>query len=292
MKLATLRTSNATTAAVMVAGGFLPLGAADVGELLAHPDWRQQVETELDEHGMWRGPVVIPTEQARFAALVTRPGKVVCCGLNYADHILEMGRELPEHPTLFAKFADTLTGAEDRIKVRGSSRVDWEAELAVVVGRELCEANEDTAAQAIAGYTVANDVSMRDWQNRTLQWLQGKAFDASTPLGPVLVTPDELEENPAFEVRGYVNGELVQHGDTSTLVFGPAQLLAYISQFTTLRAGDVVLTGTPGGVGSGMNPPRYLADGDVLTTEIPGIGRLTNTITLTPASVPTTVAYA
>jgi acylpyruvate hydrolase len=292
MELATLRTRDTTTAAVAVAGGFIPLRAADIGELLAQDDWRLQVEKALDEHAMWRGPVVIPVEEADFAPVVPRPGKVVCCGLNYADHILEMGRELPEHPTLFAKFADTLTGAQDRIQVRGSTRVDWEAELAVVVGSELRDASEDEAARAIAGYTVANDVSMRDWQNRTLQWLQGKAFDASTPLGPVLVTADELGENPAFEVRGYVNGDLVQHDDTSTLVFGPARLLAYISQFTTLRAGDVVLTGTPGGVGSGMNPPRYLADGDVLTTEIDGIGRLDNTITLTPASVTPTVAYA
>ena len=199
---------------------------------------------------------------------------MICCGLNYGDHIQEMGRELLEYPTLFAKYADTLIGANDPVEVRGSGRVDWEAELAVVVGSELYQANEEQARAAIAGYTVANDVSMRDWQNRTLQWFQGKAWDATTPVGPVMVTPDEAGEE--FQVRGYVNGELVQDGNTRTLVFGPAQLLAYISQFTILRPGDLVLTGTPGGVGMGMNPPRFLENGDTLVTEIDGIGRLEN----------------
>jgi 2-keto-4-pentenoate hydratase/2-oxohepta-3-ene-1,7-dioic acid hydratase in catechol pathway len=117
---------------------------------------------------------------------------------------------------------------------------------------------------------------MRDWQNRTLQWFQGKAFDATTPVGPVMVTPEEASAD--FDVRGYVNGELVQAGNTGTLVFGPAKLLSYISHFTVLRPGDLVLTGTPGGVGMGMKPPRFLNDGDVLLTEIPGIGRLENRI--------------
>jgi 2-keto-4-pentenoate hydratase/2-oxohepta-3-ene-1,7-dioic acid hydratase in catechol pathway len=161
------------------------------------------------------------------------------------------------------------------VEIRGSGRVDWEAELAVVVGSELYQADVDQARAAIAGYTVANDVSMRDWQSRTLQWFQGKAWDATTPVGPVMVTPDEAGDE--FQVRGYVNGELVQDGNTRTLVFGPAQLLSYISQFTVLRPGDLVLTGTPGGVGMGMNPPRFLQDGDTLVTEIDGIGRLENT---------------
>src|SRR5699024_7410176 len=148
-----------------------------------------------------------------------------------------MGRELPEFPTLFAKYADTLCGAHDGIRSDLSQKVDWEAELAVVVGAELTDATAAEAAAGIAGYTVANDVSMRDWQNRTLQWFQGKAFDASTPLGPVLVTADDFPPTPTFNVKGYVNGELVQNGDTSTLVFSPASLLQYISQFTTLRPG-------------------------------------------------------
>ncbi|MGO4472970.1 fumarylacetoacetate hydrolase family protein [Arthrobacter sp. M-10] len=273
MKLATLRTTDGGTTAALATGGnsYIPLPANDVGALLAVPGWRAHVKAALVAAS---GTGVVSASASELAPLLPRAGKVICCGLNYSDHIQEMGRELPEYPTLFAKYADTLIGPADTIHVHGSAKVDWEAELAVVVGSVLFRADEDQARAAIAGYTIANDVSMRDWQNRTLQWFQGKAFDGTTPVGPVMVTADEADGD--FEVRGYVNGELVQHGNTSTLVFGPAKLLSYISQFTILRPGDLVLTGTPGGVGMGMTPPRFLNDGDVLTTEIDGIGRLEN----------------
>ena len=281
MKLATLRTGvDGTTAALgWGADGYLPLPYPSVGALLADPAWRATVEAvaaATEPAGSSAEAGIIEAGNADFAPLLPHAGKVICCGLNYGDHIQEMGRDLPEYPTLFAKHADTLTGAHDTIDVRGSGKVDWEAELAVVVGSPLFRADEEQAREAIAGYTVANDLSMRDWQNRTLQWFQGKAFDATTPVGPVLVTTEDVAGD--FEVRGYVNGELVQSGNTGTLVFGPARLLSYISQFTKLRPGDLVLTGTPGGVGMGMTPPRFLQDGDVLATEIAGIGRLENTI--------------
>ena len=266
MKLATLRTSGGRTTAALATGEgtYLALPASDVGALLAQDNWRAVAEAADGE----------TISNPDLAPLLPNAGKVICCGLNYGDHIQEMGRELPEYPTLFAKYADTLVGANDAVEIQGSARVDWEAELAVVVGSELYQADEDQAREAIAGYSVANDVSMRDWQNRTLQWFQGKAWDRTTPVGPVMVTADEAGEH--FQVKGYVNGKLVQDGNTRTLVFGPAQLLSYISQFTTLRPGDLVLTGTPGGVGMGMTPPRFLQDGDTLTTEIDGIGRLEN----------------
>ncbi|MFE4197927.1 fumarylacetoacetate hydrolase family protein [Paenarthrobacter sp. NPDC056912] len=274
MKLATLRTAGGGTTAALAIGAesYLALPASDVGALLALPEWRLLVEKAAAAPAA--DQQVMAAAETDLAPLLPRAGKVICCGLNYGDHIQEMGRELPEFPTLFAKYADTLVGANDAVEVHGSGCVDWEAELAVVVGSELYRADEDQSRAAIAGYTVANDVSMRDWQSRTLQWFQGKAWDATTPVGPVMLTADEAGED--FEVRGYVNGELVQQGNTSTLVFGPAQLLSYISQFTVLRPGDLVLTGTPGGVGMGMTPPRYLKDGDVLATEIEGIGRLEN----------------
>lgn len=279
MRLATLRTPQGTSAAVQVTDGFALLDAPDVSSLLTSPGGLSQAAEARAQ-----GRVDVSDANAEFAALVTRPVKVICCGLNYSDHILEMGRDLPEYPTLFAKFADTLCGAYDGIQSNGSERVDWEAELAVVVGSELSQATAEQAAAGIAGYTVANDVSMRDWQKRTLQWFQGKAFDATTPLGPVLVTADEFPAEPTFEVKGYVNDELVQQGDTSTLVFSPASLLQYISQFTTLRPGDVVLTGTPGGVGAGQVPPRFLQEGDILKTEIPGLGTLENRFEVTAAA--------
>lgn len=207
-----------------------------------------------------------------------RPGKVICCGLNYADHIAETGRDLPTHPTLFAKYADTLIGPDEDIRLPAGLQVDWEAELAVVVGREVRNASAHEAAQAIAGYTVANDISIRDWQRRTLQWFQGKAWDATTPVGPVVVPADELDPAAGVEVICRVNGVERQRGNTKTLVFDCPTLLAYISTFTVLRVGDLVLTGTPGGVGMGMDPRTYLADGDVVETEIPGIGTITNTV--------------
>jgi acylpyruvate hydrolase len=211
--------------------------------------------------------------------VIPNPGKIVCVGLNYRNHILEMGRDLPEHPTLFAKFADALIGARDDIDLAPESDcVDWEAELAVVIGRTVRRADAQEAADAIAGFTVMNDVTMRDWQFRTKEWLQGKTFEGTTPLGPVLVTPDELEGGvaPALTMTCSVDGDVVQKADTSDLVFGPVDLVRYASTIMTLRPGDVIATGTPGGVGHARKPARYLADGDTLVTEIDGIGRLKN----------------
>ncbi|GGB31218.1 hypothetical protein GCM10011492_22280 [Flexivirga endophytica] len=209
---------------------------------------------------------------------IPTPQKVICCGLNFSDHIQEMGRELPSYPTLFAKYPDTLIGPYDDIVLPRGRRIDWEAELAVVVGKELRSATAEQARDAIAGYTVANDISVRDWQQRTLQWFQGKAWDATTPVGPVLVTPDELDPVAGVEVTCRVNGVERQRGNTRLLVFDCAALIAYASTFTVLRPGDLILTGTPGGVGQGMDPPTFLDDGDVVETEIPGIGCLRNVI--------------
>ncbi|MGB9033537.1 MAG: fumarylacetoacetate hydrolase family protein [Paeniglutamicibacter sp.] len=261
----------------MVAGGYQPLPARNLSELLALPEWKAILKDAASGHC---GPDVLPAAEVEVLNPVPSPAKVICCGLNYSEHILEMGRELPAFPTLFAKFADTLTDPEAPIVADESVDLDWEAELAVVVGSTLKDASEDEAAGAIAGYTVANDISMRDWQRRTLQWFQGKAFDRTTPLGPVLVTADALDPEAGLEVICTLNGEEVQRGNTKTLVFSAAKLLSYISTFTVLRPGDVVLTGTPGGVGMGMVPPRFLKDGDELVTEIPGIGTLSNRINL------------
>jgi acylpyruvate hydrolase len=272
MRLATVATAHGMThAALRLNDSWHVLPARDLSELLARADWRDVAEAAAGAEV----PGAVPVNP------LPRPAKVICCGLNYADHIQEMGRELPAFPTLFAKYADTLIGPADTIAAPRSVTLDWEAELAVVVGGPLRSATEREAAAAIAGYTVANDISVRDWQNRTLQWFQGKAWDATTPVGPVVVTPDEVDPAVGVDVTCQVNGQTVQHGNTSTLVFGPAALLSYISQFTLLRPGDLVLTGTPGGVGMGMTPPRFLQDGDVVRTEIAGIGVLENTVRLT-----------
>jgi acylpyruvate hydrolase len=194
-----------------------------------------------------------------------------------------MGRELPEHPTLFAKFADALVGPADPVALDpASAAVDWEAELAVVIGAPVRRASEAEAQAAIAGFAVLNDVTMRDWQYRGVQWLQGKTFEATTPLGPYLVTPDELPggTRPELGLLCAVDGDTVQSANTADLVFDPVALVAYVSRIVTLRPGDVIATGTPGGVGHARDPKRYLTDGAVLTTEIQGLGAQRNTATI------------
>jgi acylpyruvate hydrolase len=212
-----------------------------------------------------------------FAPVVPSPSKIFCVGLNYRGHILEMGRELPAVPTLFAKFAASLIGPRDRLVLPAvSDQVDWEAELAVVVGRPIRRATATEAAAGIAGYTVLNDVSMRDWQWRTSEWLQGKTFEASTPVGPWLTTPDEVGDAADLEVRCEVDGVVMQRARTSDLLFGPADVLAYVSQFITLAPGDIVATGTPAGVGAGRDPKVFLQPGQVLRTVVEGLGECVN----------------
>ena len=267
MRLATIRTEYGTTAARLDGDVLVPLDAADVGEVLAAGGLGRPRE----------GAAPVPAAEADFAPVVPRPGKIICVGLNYRAHILETGRDLPEYPTLFAKFADTLTGARDDLVLPSvSEKVDWEVELGVIIGRPVYRATTAEAEAAIAGYTVVNDVSMRDWQRRTLQWLQGKMFERSTPAGPYLVTADEVGSAPDLEVRCEVDGAVMQQSRTSDLLFGAAEIVAYASQAITLRPGDLIATGTPGGVGNARQPPVYLQPGNVLRTWIEGLGECVN----------------
>lgn len=275
MHLGTLRVSDTLQRAAVLEGDeWVLLDSPDVGSLISDPTWRERV---AEHRG---GAPRISRDEATLLTPVQRPTKIICCGLNYHDHILETGREIPKHPTLFAKFSDTLTAPEADITIVGSERVDWEAELAVVIGSTIQQASPTEAAAAILGYAAANDVSCRDWQSRTLQWFQGKAWDHTTPLGPVIVTADEISPKDGLAIRADIDGETVQSSNTKELVFDSADLVAYISSFTTLRPGDIVLTGTPGGVGLGMSPQRWLRDGELLTTHIEGIGTLRNRMRL------------
>ena len=270
MKLATLRTPTGTIAVRVTedgAGIELP-GVPDVGALLSHPDYARPSNGGTEEHDL---------HSADWAPVVPHPGKIICVGLNYRKHITEMGVDLPEFPTLFAKYPEAITGPYDSIEVPGyaAHALDWEGELAIIVGKTVRRADYTTAAQAIAGYSILNDLTMRDYQNRTGEWLQGKTFEASAPFGPVLVTTDEFGFG---DLRTTVNSELKQHASTSDLVFNPAQLVEYISAIITLNPGDVIATGTPGGVGHARSPAQYLRDGDTVVIDIDGIGKLANTI--------------
>src|SRR5437763_11886583 len=241
MRFATIRTDDGTTTAARLDGDVLiPLDAADVGELLARGGEGPGLARE--------GAAPVPVAEADFAPLVPAPGKIICVGLNYRAHILETGRELPEYPTLFAKFAETLLGPRDDLVLPSvSERVDWEVELGVVIGTPLYRATAEEASAAIAGYTVINDVSMRDWQRRTLQWLAGKMFQHSTPAGPCLVTPAEVGDAADLEVRCEVDGAVMQQSRTSDRLFSPAPIVSYASQAITLRPGDLIAAGTRGG---------------------------------------------
>lgn len=275
MKLATIRLADGHTAAVRVDGDTLVhLGATDVGALLAQPEWRSRAEAVT-------GTTSYAAADATFATLIPAPSKVVCVGLNYKTHIQEMGRDLPEYPTLFSKFADCLIGPTDDIqRPAETSEFDWEVELAVVIGATVRRATTEQAEAAIAGFTVLNDITCRDWQFRTREWLQGKNWDSSTPVGPYLVTPDELPGGvrPAVAVRCSVDGEVVQSDTTGDLLFDPVHLVEYVSTMVRLNPGDIIATGTPGGVGHARKPPRYLTGGEVIVTEIEGVGRLVNRV--------------
>ncbi len=214
---------------------------------------------------------------ATLRPLVPRPGKVICVGLNYKAHIEETQREDSDYPVLFTKFATSLAGAYDPILCPPESKqVDYEGELAVVIGAPARRVAPARALEIVAGYTVANDVTMRDFQYRTHQWLQGKAWDASTPLGPALVTADEVPDPAALSLRTLVNGELVQEATTDLMIFPVPTLISVVSEFATLQPGDVILTGTPAGVGFRRDPQLLMGDGDVAVVEIDGIGRTEN----------------
>ena len=269
MRLATIRLPGRTRAMRIEADHAVELPFSDVGQLLREPGWR----TAAAEAG---GPVHA-LDGLDYAAVVPHPDKIVCVGLNYRNHILEMGRELPGHPTLFAKYSAALIGAYDDIVLPAeSAAMDWEAELGVIVGTPIRRAGREEAAAAIAGFTVVNDVTARDWQYRTQQWLQGKTFEATTPAGPWLTTSEDGAGSFSAPLTCEVDGEQVQGADTADLVFDPAGLLAYISTIFTLLPGDLIATGTPGGVGHARKPPRYLADGLVMVTRIGGLGECRN----------------
>src|ERR1700759_2691777 len=219
----------------------------------------------------------VPLGVVRLATPVPAPSKIICIGLNYRDHAAETGRELPTKPTVFAKFPTALTGPYDPIVLPAlSNSVDYEGELGVVIGRQARFVSGDEALSYVGGYLGFHDVSARDVQGWTSQWTLGKSFDTFAPVGPFLVTAADVTDPQALEIETRVNGVTVQHSNTSNMVFSVAALISLLSEVMTLEPGDIIATGTPGGIGGAQNPPRFLKDGDVVEVEIERLGCLRN----------------
>ncbi|HJU01596.1 MAG TPA: fumarylacetoacetate hydrolase family protein [Actinomycetes bacterium] len=220
-----------------------------------------------------------PLSEVRLLAPVPRPGKIICVGLNYRDHAKETGKAVPTEPVLFSKFANSVIGpGADVVVPPEAEKVDYEAELAVVIGRRARRVGAADALDHVAGYACANDVSSRSLQYLSDQWMLGKAIDTFLPLGPYLVTADEVPDPQALGIRCLVNDELLQDSNTGQMVFGVAELISYASRTITLEPGDLLATGTPSGVGDAADPPRYLRPGDRMRVEIDGLGQLDNTV--------------
>lgn len=240
----------------------------------------QPISGDFIEAGSDRGNAI---DEVRLLAPVA-PTNILCIGLNYKAHAAEAGMQLPRHPPLFMKPTTTITGMDDDIVIPAAcehgAEVDYEAELGVIIGRRARNVSDSTALSYVAGYTCATDVSARKWQMHAGggQWVRGKSFDTFCPLGPHIVTPDEISDPQALDIHCRVNGETLQSGNTNDMIFSVAEIIAYLSRDTTLEPGTVILTGTPAGVGFARKPPIFLEDGDFVEVDISNIGTLRNNV--------------
>ncbi|MEO8501961.1 MAG: fumarylacetoacetate hydrolase family protein, partial [Vicinamibacteria bacterium] len=226
----------------------------------------------------------MPLQVGDFLPVIPTPGKIICIGVNYADHQKEMGRGKSEHPTIFLRFADTLVAHGKAAWVpRVSTAVDYECELAVVIGKAGRHIDAAQAMDHVAGYTCFNDMSVRDWQRHTTQFTAGKNFPRTGALGPFMVTKDEIPDPHSLAIKTRLNGKVMQDANTSQLIFRIPELIAYISSFTPISPGDIIATGTPSGVGFARNPPVFMKAGDVVEVDIEGIGVLKNRLEMDPS---------
>jgi 2-keto-4-pentenoate hydratase/2-oxohepta-3-ene-1,7-dioic acid hydratase in catechol pathway len=246
----------------------------DFNEQFFATDGIPMLENWLTDHF---GECPAVEESIRLGPCIARPSKIICIGLNYARHAAESGLDIPKEPIVFFKSTTALTGPNDDIVIpKNSQKTDWEVELAVVIGRRASYVSKEEADEYIAGYTLHNDYSEREFQlERGGQWVKGKSCDTFAPLGPFLATRDEIPDPHNLRLWLMVNGETLQDANTSDFIFDIPTLVSYLSQFMTLLPGDVISTGTPAGVGLGLKPPRFLKGGDVVTLGIEGLGRST-----------------
>jgi acylpyruvate hydrolase len=280
MRLVSFHAESGPAAAVQIGDQLVPVAnldapSASVRGLLAAldadglADLQRRAEAARER---------IPLADVRLHAPIVDPQKIICLGLNYRDHAEETGQEIPSAPMWFAKFANSLIGSGQSIVLPGAHAelVDYEAELALVIGRRAKNVSVEDALSHIAGAMPFNDVSARDLQMQNPLWTSGKAIDTFAPCGPALVTLDEIDDLRALGLRTRVNGELLQQGSTANLIFGPAEVVAWLSRTITLLPGDIIATGTPAGVGAAQG--RFLRDGDTVEVEIDGLGTLVNPV--------------
>lgn len=282
MKLATFQTSGSEPRiGLVVHDGIVDLArhvpdlpADMIGLITAWPKFKAELGTIASKQS-----ADMPIEAVTLLAPVTRPGKILGIGLNYADHVAESGMAKPDAQLWFAKMPTATNGPFAPIQLpKVSEALDYEAELAIVIGKRCKHVAREQAHEVIFGYCVANDVSVRDWQLRTSQFTVGKSFDTHAPLGPWIVTADELKDPHNLDIRCFVNGELRQSSNTKYLIFNCFDQVEHLSQAMTLEPGDVLLSGTPGGVGVAFKPPRFLRAGDVVKVDIEQIGSISNTV--------------
>lgn len=222
----------------------------------------------------------VALSEVTFMPVIPNPGKVLCIGINYATHVRETGRDMPTYPMIFTRFADSQTAhLQSILRPKASHKLDFEGELAIVIGKKARHVKAENALDYVAGYACYNDGSVRDWQKHTIQFVPGKNFPQTGGFGPWLVTADEIPDPQALELTTRLNGEIMQHTNTSDMIFDVRKLIEYCTTFTELAPGDVIVSGTTGGVGAFREPPVWMKPGDVVEVEISGLGTLRNTIT-------------
>lgn len=293
MKIARLELDGRPALAVAAGDRLLvvslsnPQAALDVTVLVSDPSVTEDCEATL--HGLRPPSRVLPIAEATFLPPTPRTPKIVAIGLNYVDHAVEATMTLPTEPLVFAKFPTSMVGSGAPIVLDGrlTSQGDYEAELGVVIGKPARDVPVERALAHVFGYTCVNDVSARDLQFRDGQWVRGKSLDSFCPVGPWIVTADEIRDPQALSIRCLVNGDSLQDATTGDMVFGVAELISHLSRWTTLEPGDLIVSGTPPGVGAFRTPPRFLTPGDEVVVEIDGVGRLVNPVvvrSVTPAA--------
>lgn len=280
MRIISFRQNGHTAAGVVNDKGVLPLqnlGYHDALSFIAAGEEVHQRVQDLSSSAPMRD--LLPLDSVRLTAPIPRPPKILCIGLNYRDHAVESKMEIPSVPTVFAKFANAVIGPGDPIVLSAATeKPDYEAEFAVVIGKKAKRVPSAKWKDYVFGYTILNDVSARDVQLATSQWTVGKSFDTFAPIGPHIVTADEVSDPHALDIRLSIGGETLQHSNTRELIFKVPELIEYLSRAMTLEPGDIISTGTPAGVGLGRNPQRWLHPGEEVVIEIENIGTLRNPV--------------